>query len=204
MLRRRVAMMMDDGLIWVKIGCNTTLTVKDLRDGSVITVLAAPDGKQKHCCRWERQNRRISLYLSSSFVTIVASSCIPPATNQLPTDICLNLTLNVVFRQQEHLSTNLRPIFVGKIERNFNRTGRVEWSRLTNIRCSYVELYRICNAILQLNFVFWIRFCVEKFQYNLRAIFYISLLLSFYLSNSSTLSLTAENRICVETMRLLW
>ena len=44
-------MMMDDGLIWVKIGCNTTLTVKDLRDGSVITVLAAPDGKQKHCCR---------------------------------------------------------------------------------------------------------------------------------------------------------
>ena len=110
-----VEMMMDDGLIWVKIGCNATLTVKDLRDRSVITVLAAPDGKQKHCCRWERQNRRIFLYFSSS-PTIVESSCIPPATSELPTDICLNLTLNVVFKQQEHLSTKPPANFVWKIE----------------------------------------------------------------------------------------
>ena len=73
-----------------------------------------------------------------------------------------------------------------------------------HFRCVVIILGRFFNAILQLNFVFWISFCVGKFQYNLRAIFYISLLLSFYLSNSSTLSLTVENRICVETIMIIF
>ena len=79
-------MMMDDGLIWVKIGCNTTLTVKDLRDGSVITVLAALMENTNSIVgkREERQSRIIFIYFSSSVsVTIAESSSIPPASHQL-------------------------------------------------------------------------------------------------------------------------